>query len=99
MLNLIKEKTSRIKKLICAKHYFVDSGVLTVEVLHLPFAFSTLFNDGKVKRRSIWKGVVIFSCDDCRIKWDTHSLNVTSQGGAVVIRILHLDSYGAGGCL
>lgn len=67
-------------------------------MLHLPFALGALWYNVKVKWGSIWEQVLVLSIHNHSIRWDTHRLDITSQGGAVVIKILHLDGYGAGGC-
>ncbi len=67
-------------------------------MLHMPLAHSALWDDLKNKRRSIRISILIFSCYDNRISRSTHGLGVVGQGGAVVIKIFHLDGYGSCGC-
>ena len=68
-------------------------------MLYSPFSLSAFRNNVKLKRSSIRESIFIMSIDSDAVCCGADSLAVIGQGGAVVIRLLHLDGYGPSGCL
>lgn len=67
-------------------------------MFYLPVSLGFFRDDHKMQRRPVWERVFIFTVDNEAVLWEADHLAVGGQGGAVVVRILHLDGDGTSGC-
>lgn len=67
-------------------------------MLHIPFTHSAPWDDVKLEWSSVRECILVLCTYNDSISGGTHGTEIICKGGAVVIKIFHLDFNGACGC-